>query len=572
MHLNNFKGNPFYLNDDDIEWVKSTFSDMTEEDKIGQLFFLITYGNDETNIENIVSRIRAGGVMCRSMPAEELVTVISEMQRRSAVPLLVAANLEAGGNGIVSEGTIIGSQMTIAATGDAQNAAKLGEACAEEGRAVGANYAFAPVSDIDYNFRNPITNTRTYGSDPSFVAECVSNYTRACQSRGLAVSIKHFPGDGRDERDQHLCTTVNDLSCEEWYATYGAIYRRMIAEGAKTFMVGHIMQPALTRSVNPSVRDCDIMPASLSPELLTGILRERLGFEGLIITDATTMAGFDAAMPRDKAVPAAIAAGCDMFLFTKNLDEDYSFMKKGVEDGTITRQRLDEAVLRILALKASLGLHKRDNCPSYEGAKKVLGCQKFKQFAHDIADRSITLVKAEEGVLPINSKKYKNVLVYDIESGDNPLGYARASGIFEKVKPLLENEGFTVTRFVPKPGNEGKTMAYREIAGKYDLIIYFCNLATRSNQTTVRIEWTNPMGSNVPRYVTSVPTIFISTENPYHLLDVPMVRTYINTYGINDYTLPLLVDKLAGRSAFYGKSPVDPFCGKWDTRRSVNEE
>ena len=569
MDLNKFRGNPFYLKEQDIKWVEDTFSSMTEEDKIGQLFFLIAYGKDEALIEKTVNGVKAGGVMCRCMPAETLVPLVGEMQKKSRIPLLIAANLEAGGNGIAAEGTLVASQMTVAATGDAGYAARLAEACAEEGKAVGANYAFAPVSDIDYNFRNPITNTRTYGADTAFVAECASRYTKECQSRGLAVSVKHFPGDGRDERDQHLCTTVNDFSCEEWDKTYGAIYKRLISEGAKTFMVGHIMQPAYSKALKPSLKDGEILPASLSKELLCGLLRGKLGFEGLIITDATTMAGFDAAMPRDKAVPAAIAAGCDMFLFTKNLDEDYSFMVRGVEEGVITKERLDEAVLRILALKASLGLHTKNNIPSFENARKVLGCEKFRGYARDIADKSITLVKEQRGVLPLTAEKYKRVLVYDIESGENPLGYARTSGIFEKVRPLLEKEGFAVTRFVPKPGNEGKTTSFKEIAENYDLILYFCNLATKSNQTTVRIEWLNPMGSNVPRYVASVPTVFISTENPYHLLDAPMVRTYVNTYGVNEYTLPLLVDKLVGRSAFTGKSPVDPFCGKWDARRTV---
>ena len=567
MQTTKFRGNPFYLGDEDIAWVENTLASMTEDQKIGQLFFLITYGKDAAQAENIVNKVRAGGVMCRCMPIDELTDVLGELQKKSAIPLLVAANLEAGGNGIVAQGTLVGSQMSVAATGDPENAARLGEVCAEEGRAVGANYAFAPVCDIDYNFRNPITNTRTYGADPAVVAECASRYVRECQSRGLAVSVKHFPGDGRDERDQHLCTTVNDLSCEEWDKTYGAIYSRLIKEGAKTFMVGHIMQPAYSKALNPALKDSEIMPASLSKELLCGLLRGKLGFEGLIITDATTMAGFDAAMPRNKAVPAAVAAGCDMFLFTKNLDEDYAFMKEGVKNGTVTRERLDEAVARILALKASLGLHRKDNRPSLENALKVVGCEKFSGYAAKVADESITLVKEEEGVLPLTPEKYKRVLVYDIESGENPLGYARASGIFEKVRPLLEKEGFAVTRFVPRPGNEGKTMAFRDIADNYDLILYFCNLATKSNQTTVRIEWLNPMGSNVPRYVTSVPTVFISTENPYHLLDVPMVRTYINTYGLNDATLPCLIDKLAGRSKFVGKSPVDPFCGKWDARR-----
>lgn len=567
MDLNTLRGNPFYLSEEDIKWVQTTFSSLSREEKIGQLFFLITYGPDDALVDKMATQIKAGGVMCRCMPAENITSIVSDLQRKSRIPMLIAANLEMGGNGIATEGTLVGSNMMIAATMDPENAAHLGEVCAEEGRAVGANYAFAPVSDIDFNFRNPITNTRTFGRDPEFVAECASRYTKACQERGVAVSVKHFPGDGRDERDQHLCASVNDCTIEEWDATYGAIYKRLIDEGAKTFMIGHIMLPAYSKVLNPSLKDEDILPASLSRELLTGLLREKLGFEGLIVTDASTMAGFEVSMPRNLAVPSAIAAGCDMFLFTKNLDEDYRFMIQGVENGIITPARLDEAVIRVLALKASLGLHKKNNIPSLDNARAILGCEKHMAYARKVAEDSVTLVKSQQGVLPLSPKKYQNLLVYDIESGENSLGYARVSGVFEKVEPLLRAEGFHVERFIPKPGMEGKTMPYTEIADKYDLILYFCNLATKSNQTTVRIEWLNPMGSNVPRYVESVPTVFISTENPYHLLDVPMVKTYINTYGINPYTLPLLIDKLMGRSEFKGSSPVDPFCGKWDTRR-----
>lgn len=565
------RGKPFYLSDEDVKWAEETFSSMTTEEKIGQLFFLIVYGPDAETTDKIAKEIGAGGAMCRAMPTENVVATVSALQKKSKIPMLISANLEAGGNGISDQGTKVGSQMMIAAAGGAKYARYLGEVCAAEGLAVGANYSFAPVADIDYNFRNPITNTRTFGSDPGKVADLASAYTEVCQQMGVACSAKHFPGDGRDERDQHLCTTVNDFSVEEWKATYGRIYRRLIDEGVKTVMVGHIMQPACSRALDGALKDADILPATLSKELLSGLLRQELKFNGLIITDATTMAGFDAAMPRDEAVPRAVAAGCDMFLFTKNLDEDYAFMKRGVEKGIITRERLDEAVWRILALKASLGLHRKNNVPDAARAARVLGCEKHKEYAKEVAERCITLVKSEKGVLPLDKKKVKNILVYDIESGENALGYARASGIYETVAPLLEREGFCVTRFAAPEGNEGKTAKFYDYAGKYDLILYFCNLATKSNQTTVRIEWLNPMGVNVPRYVCSIPTIFVSTENPYHLLDVPMVKTYINTYGVNEFTLPCLVDKLMGRSAFSGVSPVDPFCGKWDAKRSMEE-
>ena len=565
IDFNKFKANPFFLNDKDVEWVRGTLEKMSTEEKTGQLFFLIAYEPDRKFIEKVTKNIGAGGVMCRAMPKEKVIETVRLLQTESKLPMLISANLEAGGNGICSDGTKIGSQMMVAATGKKEYAAALGAVCAEEGLAVGANYAFAPVVDIDYNFRNPITNTRTFGSDAETVLSFSAEYMKECQSRGVACSVKHFPGDGRDERDQHLCTTVNDLSAEECDKTYGRIYKSLIDGGAKTVMVGHIMQPAYSKLLNPSLSDEEILPASLSKELLCGLLREKLGFDGLIITDATTMAGFDAAMPREKAVPYSIAAGCDMFLFTKNLDEDYAFMKKGVEDGVITAERLDSAVAKILALKASLGLHEKDNIPTAEKAN-ALGCAKHKKIAGEVADCSIALVKNKQNILPLDRAKIKNILVYDIESGENAIGYARSSGVFEQIKPLLEREGFSVTRFVPNEGKEGRTAKYAETVDKYDLILYLCNLATKSNQTTVRIEWLNPMGVNVPRFVKSVPTVFVSTENPYHLLDVPMVKTYINTYGMNDYTVKYLVEKLLGRSEFKANEPVDAFCGRWDTR------
>lgn len=566
IDFNRFKENPFYLRSEDINWVRNTLQSMTQEEKLGQLFFLIAYEPDKEYIAKLTDNIRAGGVMCRVMALDKITETVTLLQSNSKIPMLIAANLEAGGNGICSDGTKVGSQMMVAATGDKKYAASLGAICAEEGLAVGANYAFSPIVDIDYNFRNPITNTRTFGSDPETVLSFASEYLRECQKRGVACSIKHFPGDGRDERDQHLCTTVNDLSCQEWDETYGKIYKTLIDQGAKTVMVGHIMQPAYSRQLDPTLADEDILPASLSKELLNGLLREKLGFNGLIITDATTMAGFDAAMPRNKAVPYSIAAGCDMFLFSKNLDEDYSFMKKGIQEGIITAERLDEAVTRILALKASLRLHERDNIPDVSTAGEVLGCDAHMKVAREVAERSIALVKNKQDILPLDKTKIKNILVYDIESGENAIGYVRSTGVYESIEQLLKKEGFNVTRFVPKPGNEGKTAKFWDTAGKYDLLLYVCNLATKSNQTTVRIEWLNPMGVNVPRFVKAVPTIFVSTENPYHLLDVPMVKTYINTYGVNDFTIPELVDKLLGRSEFKAKEPVDAFCGKWDTR------
>ncbi|MEK5003686.1 glycoside hydrolase family 3 protein [Paenibacillus sp. FSL P4-0127] len=563
------KAKPFNLSAEDIDWVERTLAGMTLDEKVGQLFCLVGYSDEEEYLKRLAAEYKAGGLMCRPMPARDILNTVQTLQRNAKIPMLIAANLEKGGSGIAEEGTTVGSVMQVAATDDDDMAYKLGVVCGREGAAVGCNWAFAPIIDIDYNFRNPITNTRTFGSDPERVRRMGIQYVKGVQQNGVAASIKHFPGDGVDERDQHLVESINSLSCEEWDATYGAVYKACIEEGAMTVMVGHILQPAYSRRLNPALKDEEILPASLSYELVTKLLKERLGFNGLVVTDASTMAGMMISMPRSQAVPRAIAAGCDMFLFCRSLEEDFSYMKQGIEDGIITEERLNEALTRILGLKAALKLHRKQAegtlAPKLEEALKVLGAEEHRQWSVECADKAVTLVKEEPGVLPIHPDKYKRVLFYDIESQQG-VAYSARVGAAELFKEKLKNEGFEVTTFEVNPGFEGMMSAQSEVLGKYDLIIYLANMVTKSNQTVVRIEWKQPMGANVPTFMTTIPTLFLSVENPYHLLDVPRVKTYINAYNSNDNVLQALLDKLMGRSEFKGTSPVDAFCGLWDAR------
>lgn len=557
------KRKPFYLNEEKIEWVEQTLKGLSTEEKVGQLFCVNFREGEETEIDYVYNILSPGGCMYRTIPMKKAIEFTEKVRKKAKIPLLIAANLEKGGNGIVEEGTLFAAPMEVAATQNEEMAGHLAEICAEEGMAVGANWAFAPIIDIDYNFRNPITNTRTFGSDPETVRTMGTRFVKDVQKRGMAVSIKHFPGDGRDERDQHLVTSINDLSCEEWDNSYGKVYRSCIEAGALTCMVGHIMQPAYTRYFNPGIKDEDILPGSLSKELMTDLLRKKLGFNGLIITDATTMAGYTLPMSRKDAVPFSIANGADMFLFARNLKEDYEFMLDGVRRNIITLERLDEAVSRILAVKAALNLE-NDRTLSIEKAEQIVGCDKHKKWAAECADEAITLVKEEPGVLPLTKEKYKRILFYPIESEGGFAIYKSKTGIGERVMDELREKGFEVDTFHSMSGMEGRTIPTTDITEKYDLIIYIASLSTKSNQTAVRIEWAQPMGANCMHFKNDVPTIFISLENPYHLLDVPRVKTYINTYNSNEILLKELVKKLLGESEFKGHSPVDPFCGKWD--------
>ena len=289
----NLKTAPYYFSDKQIEKIEKMISSMTLEEKIGQLFFVVGRGFDEEYLSHVTKDLHVGGIMVRPLNKDTDRAIISYVQKHSNIPLFVATNLESGGAGCCSEGTNVATNMMIGATNDPSNAYELGRICSEEANEIGVNFAFAPVSDIDYNFRNPIMNTRTFASSVKMVKECATNYILASQKNNVMCSAKHFPGDGRDERDQHLVSSINDLSCEEWDKSYGAIYESEIRAGVLAFMTGHILLPSYSKRLNPDLEDKDILPGSLSTELLNGLLREKLGFNGLILTDASTMAGFN---------------------------------------------------------------------------------------------------------------------------------------------------------------------------------------------------------------------------------------------------------------------------------------
>ena len=423
---------------------------------------------------------------------------------------------------------------------------------------MGCNWAFAPVVDIDRNWRNPITNVRTYGDDPDRVLACGVNYIKAAKEENVLVAIKHFPGDGCDEVDQHILTSVNSLSCEEWDATYGKIYSGLIQAGAQTVMVGHIAQPAYQKAYNPDFPD-KLVPATLSPELLKGLLRKKLGFNGLIVTDSTCMVGFSCAMEREKAVPYAIEAGCDMFLFNKDLDEDYRYMLNGYRQGILSEQRLDEAITRILATKAALGLYKKakSEIVPTEEALRVMRSDKHVTWAKESANAAVTLVKDTQKILPLSPRKTKKVLLEIM--GDFPSN----ERVLESFRSKLVKEGFDVTIYEPENFETAK-FDVGTFKKSYDLVIYIGNVENASNKVTNRLSWYTfwGNGNNVPWFVAERPVMFISLANPYHLIDVPMIKTYINGYSNSEYVIESVVEKIMGRSAFTGKNPVDPFCGK----------
>lgn len=544
----NLRENPFYLTEAENRWVEQTLQSMNVREKIGQLFCVMGGSFSSDELDRLVTEYHVGGILFRPAPAARILADYQRLDALSPIPLLKAANLEEGGSGAIAEGTLYGWPMSVAAANDVRYARELAQVCGNEGRSVGINWSFSPVTDINCNYQNPITHIRSFGSDPDQVLEYSLEYIRALQAAGIAACAKHFPGDGVDFRDHHLHPTYNSLSAKAWYASFGRNYQAMIDQGLLSIMVGHIAQPAVQMEQNPQLSIEDCLPASLSPELLSGVLRGKFGFNGVITSDATIMRGFNMAMERARAIPAAIAAGCDMLVFNVDFYEDYAYMLEGVEGGVLSEQRLDEAVTRVLALKAVTRRQTALTVRDPANGEKSRVC----------IERGITLVKDRQKVFPLTPEKY--ALVTLVTHGDEKTG--EGESLPEIMERLLKAEGFQVRRFERDVTPPTKTRSL----SKRHLVIHLANYGAISNNTADRLYWVQRGAQDAPRFVQEETEIFISFAYPYHLQDVPRVKTYINCYTCSRAAVEAVTEKMLGRSGFTGVSPVDAFCGLPDTR------
>ncbi len=585
------KAKPFHLTDEDCKWVEDTIADMSLDEKIGQLFFNMGSSREEDYLKMTVNDYHIGGIRYNPGKAEEIHEQNRILQENSKIPLIIACNTENGGDGACTDGTMIGSQTKIAATGNADYAYELGRMANKEAAAIGCNLSFAPVSDILYNWENPVIGLRTYGNDPHRVAVMTKAYLDgAHENPGFCCAAKHFPGDGLDFRDQHVANSVNTMSCEEWDRTFGMVYGNLIDNGLEAIMVGHIMQPAYARHFNPAISDDEMMPATLSPELIQGLLRDKLKFNGMVLTDASHMVGLTCRMKRSDVLPAAIAAGVDMFLFFNEMEEDFASMKQGVLDGRISEERLDDALHRILALKAHMGLHrkaKNEIVPPLEKLHETVGCREHIEMQKEISDRSVTLVKyKDKDVLPLTPQKYKRIMIVHVKGLSAPgLGtlFAAKSSPAEALRDRLAARGFDAFIYespldqMMKEAQEGKKpdlnmyfagkTPIKEFRENQDLIITLVDIAGGFQPVARPAFGMTKGGGEIPWYVFELPVVAIGTGHPFVLADIPQARTYINTYDSKDSTLDALVEKLmTGEEAFTGKDPVDSFCGIFDTR------
>jgi beta-N-acetylhexosaminidase len=551
---------PFNLSDASLAWVSATLAGLSTEDRLRQLIVQISIGDDQDAISKIMAE-RPGG-LCRMMG--DSVEAASGAARRAlesaAVPPFVTADLEGGGH-LSSVFTRLQSPLGLAAANDPALSEASVDLLAKEARALGFNWTFTPCIDVNQNFNSAIVGTRSYGSDVETIIKQASLHVKVMQRNGIAACAKHWPGEGYDPRDQHLVTTVNPLSFDEWDKTYGKLYRAMIEAGVLTVMSAHIALPSFAvKSGVPEGLE-RYRPASLSKLLNEDLLRGHLGFNGLIISDATPMAGMGDWAARATVVPECIENGCDVFLFSDNLEQDLSHMRAGLADGRLSEARVEAAVTRILGLKAALGLHKMsvdERVLPLNAAKKIVKSAAHLETAAKTTSKAVTLVKNVSGILPISTARHRRVTV--LSNGTPPFFPGMPRKKLDRFEECLAARGFEVSRYdAANPPSRDNT----------DLLIYV--FAAESSLTLSRIflDWRAEqpsMRQTMTRYWHDIPTIMVSFGHPYYLFDAPRVKTYINAYAAIEDAQEAVVNKMLGNEPFEGVSPVDAFCGLPDAR------
>jgi len=547
---------PLALDREGQAWVERTRDSLPIEDLVAQLFNFATETDTETETAGIVA-LKPGGV--HRFPTHDLEAALRTSRAildRSEVPPLLSGDIE-GGTISYAFATAVPNQMGIAACDDLAMSERLARIVARESRALGYDWSFTPVVDINADFRSAIVGTRSYGSDPEAILAQALTYVRTLQGEGLAACAKHWPGDGFDERDQHLVTTVNPLDMDRWRSHFGRIYQRLIDDGLMTIMSAHIALPAYVRSRMPDAGREAFRPASISRLLNEELLRGELGFNGLIVSDATGMGGLTSWAERERTVPEVIENGCDMFLFSRNPRRDIDLMTRGLREGRLSERRLYEAATRVLTLKAALGLHRKtaaERLPDPESVRAALRTPQHRATAREALGKSVTLVKDVAGLLPLDPRRHRRVVVIAEQ------GWSFFSGSLDRgLQPALaglRERGFETRLF------DREQLPTRDDT---DLVLYLIGQEATPTASRIFLDFArlhHGARKAMTQFFRELPTVLVSFGQPYYLFDAPTCTTAVNAYSSLAECQEEVIRRLVGEAPFTGKSPVDPFCGQ----------
>lgn len=381
------------------EWVDKTYGSLTQDEKLGQLFIVALYTNKDENhinqVRNIVINDKIGGLILMQDDAAREITLVNEFQQKSKVPLMIGMDAEWGLYQRIAAAHKFPWAMTLGAIQDKNLIYQMASKIAEDCKRMGINWDFAPVVDVNTNPNNPIIGNRSFGSEVSNVTESALSYSNGLQDNNILAAIKHFPGHGDTSTDSHLDLPVVSHNLERLNTIELAPFKALMNKGIGGVMVAHLYVPSLEPEKG--------IPASVSKKIVTGLLKEKLGFKGLIITDALNMGAVANKYKPGELDAMAFKAGNDIMLFSQGVSEGKKLIQKAIDNGEISQARVDESVKKILLTKYYLGL-KEYTPKNPENIKEDLNNDSHKKLVQNLYSNALTLIKDEKKLLPLNCK------------------------------------------------------------------------------------------------------------------------------------------------------------------------
>jgi beta-glucosidase-like glycosyl hydrolase/CubicO group peptidase (beta-lactamase class C family) len=531
------------------QWVDGTLRKMTVDEKIGQLLFTTYHGTftaaDSPAYQQMMHEVRdlhAGGfiLITRMTPlgieksqAYPTAVLNNQMQSRSKLPLLIGADFERGSAMRLDEGTSFPTQMAIAADGDPRDAYTMGKITALEARQAGVHWIYAPVADVNNNPGNPIINTRSFGEDASRVSEFVSAYVRGVEENGGLATAKHFPGHGDTAADSHIDLPVIRVDRQRLDSLELVPFRAAIAAGAGSVMTGHLNVPALEPDPNT--------PATLSSHILTGVLREEMGFQGLVVTDAMDMGGITVRFAPGEAAVRAVLAGADCLLMPPVPDAAFEALQQAVKSGRISRERLDASVRRILEAKARLGLNE-DRLVDVNAMNAHFAEAAWQKQAQEISDRGITLLRDTQHRLPLDGTRPSRALLLAFYADPEPTPgedlERELKSRFDSVTTIRADTRFRDAANIKLPSSDSYDVA---------ILALFVRVSDRKGNVDVPAEQT-ALANQV--YKSGKPVITLAFGSPYLIEGFPQAETWLGAFGISD------VAQISMARALFGEIPV----------------
>ncbi|TDQ51974.1 glycoside hydrolase family 3 protein [Actinorugispora endophytica] len=489
-------------------------ADMSLEEKVGQLLVPTLAGTTADENAALIEEYHPGGFIYfpeNLTGAEQIAEMSNGLQdlavgSGAGVPLLLGVDQEQGMVARLPVGARFPDAMAVGATRDPEAAASLASTTAAELSALGINLDYAPVADVNVNPGNPVIGIRSFGADPALVGEFAVAEADAFEAGGVVPVAKHFPGHGDTDVDSHTGLPVIDKSREEWERVDLPPFVQAVEADIDMIMTAHVLMPQLDDSGEP---------ATLSPGVITGILREELGYDGVVSTDALNMEGVRQSHDDGEVAVLAVLAGADQLLMPPDLDAAHGAVTAAVEEGRITEERLDESVLRILRLKLRRGLY--DAAPvDPAAAAETVGSADHQAAAQRVADASVTLLRNEGGVLPLG----EGASVHVTGSGADQIGAA------------LEDLG----------------LALAGSAAGADAVVVGTNGARGDAEQKGLVTRAQASGA---------PVVVVAQGTPYDIGELPGLDGYLATYSSVDVSLAAAARVIAGEVNPSGRLPVD---------------